>query len=227
MSNFTPPQTSLEQMESRLSKLELNLGGASLTPSQQSSTNADVNSRIAKLMRLETDRRPPNNAAKKVDAKRLALHEEFRTIDRLLSELAMSPIAGPTNAAGSGNVAPMVFRRMEVLASGESMKRDMDLLGRIRDLTLIGTKATASGGAGGATDGSKVINCPVISSERYSLPSDPEAAERLERLCFRVATLNQRTAMASHRADEMLNSYGKIMMALSEKMVLAEEQITG
>jgi len=119
----------------------------------------------------------------------------------------------------------MVFRRMEVLASSDSMKRDMDLLARIRDLTLIGTKTSAAGGTGG--DGSKVVNCPIISSERYNLPSDPEAAERLERLCFRVAKLNQRSAMVSQCADGMLDSYGKIMMALSEKMVLAEEQIKG
>lgn len=107
------------------------------------------------------------------------------------------------------------------------MKRDMDLLARIRDLTQIGTKATPAATAGGETDGSNIVNCPIISSESYNLPSDPEAADRLERLCFRVAKLNQRTAMATHRADEMINSYGKIMMALSEKLVLAEEQIKG
>jgi len=105
------------------------------------------------------------------------------------------------------------------------MKTDMDLLARIRDLTLIGTKVSA--GETGSNGGSKVVNCPIVSSERYNLPSDPEAAERLDRLCFQVAKLSQRTARVSQRADEMLNSYCKIMMALSEKMVLAEEQIEG
>ena len=38
-------------------------------------------------------------------------------------------------------------------------------------------------------------------------------------------TLSERCAMASQRADCMLNSYGIIMMALSEKIVLVEEQV--
>jgi hypothetical protein len=37
--------------------------------------------------------------------------------------------------------------------------------------------------------------------------------------------LSGRAVDASRRADNMLNSYGKIVMALSEKMVLAEEQL--
>mmetsp|Transcript_10692 Transcript_10692/g.23669 ORF Transcript_10692/g.23669 Transcript_10692/m.23669 type:complete len:233 (+) Transcript_10692:72-770(+) len=230
-------------MESRLAELELKLGGESLTSSGQlSSSKADVSSRLDKLMRLAASATaPPTNnpsssstdAKAKANLKRLALHEEFRTIDRLLSELAMSPMAGPTEAsAGSGNAnhAPMVFRRMEILASSESMKRDMDLLARIRELTVIGTKPSAAGettvgNSDDAGSSSRVVNCPIVTSERYNLPSDPDAAERLERLCFRVARVNQRTAVASQRADKMLNSYGNIMMALSEKMVLAEEQI--
>ncbi len=39
--------------------------------------------------------------------------------------------------------------------------------------------------------------------------------------------VNQCAALVSRRTDEMLDCYGKIMMALSEKMVLAEEQIEG
>lgn len=230
----TPP-TPLEQMELRILELEMKLFGA---PSFNSlSTNADVSSRLAKLMRLVTDRRLPApatpparsgaDASKRADSKRVALHEEFRTIDRLISELEASPLAGPSAAAGAGGAVapPLGYRRMEVLASAGAMKQDMDLLRRVRDLTSIATKATAAGT--GNVDESKVVNCPIMASERYGLPSDAEAAERLERLCFRVARLNQRTAVASRRADEMLNSYGKIMMALSEKMVLAEEQIKG
>lgn len=234
MNDSSTTPTPLEQMESRLAELELKLLGAPF--SSPLSTNVDVSSRLAKLMRVVTDRRPPApvtpprsgaDAAKRADSRRAVLHEEFRTIDRLLSELDASPLAGPSAAAGAGGTVapPLGYRRMEVLASAGAMKRDMDLLGRVRDLTSIGTKDTVAGT--GSVDGSKVVNCPIVTSERYDLPSDPEAAERLERLCFRLARLNQRTAVASRCADEMLNSYGKIMMALSEKMVLAEEQIKG
>ncbi len=105
------------------------------------------------------------------------------------------------------------------------MKRDMDLLSRIRELTMIGVKVTDSNKS--SNDESNVVNCPIIASERYNLPSDPEAKERLERLCFRVAELHKRSVAVSIRADRMLDCYGDVMMALSEKIVLAEEQIKG
>ncbi len=69
------------------------------------------------------------------------------------------------------------------------------------------------------------MNCPIVSSGRYDLPSDPDVIDRLDGLCFRVANLCGRVAAASRRADDMLNSYAGIVMALSEKMVLAEEQM--
>ena len=215
--------TSLEQMESRLAALELKVVG----PASSSSSSVDVTSRIDKLVRStagtasynDTTNKLSSDAKAKAESKRLALREEYRTIDRLLSELEISPTVGPTEIASSGNNAPMVFRRMEVLASAESLKRDMELLARIRDLTAIGTKVSAGGTS------SDVMNCPIITSERYNLPLDPEAAERLDRLCFRVAKLNQSTAILSQRVDKVVNSYGKVMSALSEKMVLAEEQI--
>jgi len=103
------------------------------------------------------------------------------------------------------------------------MKRDMEVLSRIRELTMIGVKVTNDTNK----SESNVVNCPIIASDRYNLPSDPEAKERLERLCFRVAEVHKRSTAVSIRADRMLDSYGQVMMALSEKMVLAEEQIKG
>lgn len=70
-----------------------------------------------------------------------------------------------------------------------------------------------------------VVNCPIVSSGRYDLPSDPDVIDRLNRLCYRIASLSGRVVDATRRADNMLNSYGRIVMALSEKMVLAEEQV--
>ncbi|KAK1741730.1 hypothetical protein QTG54_007303 [Skeletonema marinoi] len=210
--------TPLEQLELRLAELELKIGTSVVSSSSQTQ-NIDVTSRLDNLLRIETSRRPPAPpTAKASDAslhtKRAALHQEFRTIDRLLSELAMSPLAGPAASVGGNANAPLLFRRQEILASSDSMKRDMEVLSRIRELTMIGSE-------------SNVVNCPIIASERYNLPSDPEAKERLERLCFRAAEVHKRSTAVSIRADRMLDSYGKVMMALSEKMVLAEEQIKG
>jgi hypothetical protein len=249
-------------IESRLAELELRLGGSrpSLLNSSHRASRAsdiDISSRLDQVMRsaASSSIAPKGNNpsassssssssslrknTESLISKRSALHEDCRAIDRLLSELdVISPTVGPT-AGGEGknnlNSSALIFRRMEILASSETMKRDMDLLAHVRDLTSIGTRTDVASGAkaaiiavnspSSAAAASRVVNCPIISSERYNFPSDPMAVQKLDAICLRVAELIERTAMASQRADVMLKSYGNIMMALSEKMVLAEEQI--
>lgn len=130
----------------------------------------------------------------------------------------MSPLSGPSGT--NNNNTPLLFRRQQVLASCQSIKRDMELLARIRDLTSIGRKASE-------ISESKVVDCPIVSSDRYNITSDPDAVERLDSICFRAASLNKRAAVISHRTDQLLNSYSQIMGALAEKIVLAKEQIEG
>mmetsp|Transcript_11756 Transcript_11756/g.18036 ORF Transcript_11756/g.18036 Transcript_11756/m.18036 type:complete len:241 (+) Transcript_11756:64-786(+) len=227
-----PAATSLEQLELRLAELELRVG-TTLPSDSSPSQKIDITSRLDNLLRIETNRLPPTPPTAKasdasLDTKRAALHQEFRTIDRLLSELAMSPLAGPAASVGGNSNAPLLFRRQEILASSDSMKRDMELLSRIRELTMMGVKITTndSNESSNTTNESNVVNCPIIASERYDLPSDPDAKKRLERLCFRVAELHKRSTAVSIRANRMLDSYAQVMKALSEKMVLAEEQIS-
>jgi hypothetical protein len=241
-------------IESRLAELELKVLGTEHLISTNG-IDSDISSRLDKLMRSaptpamaaaahgksistsSSSTASIANAEALLSKQRSALHEDYRVIARLLSELDISPTAGPTATAAAGgdgniNSSPLICRRMEILASCETMKRDMDLLAQLRDLTAIGTKADIASGNEGisittssSASSSRVVNCPIISSERYNLPSNPEAMQQLESICLRVATITERCAMASQRADGMLDSYGKIMMALSETLVLAEEQI--
>lgn len=207
------------ELASRISQLESKLGislSKKLPP-----PGSDINSLLDRFNRMEIERQPPvPSSVKSSDAtdasKRLALHEDFRVIDRLLGELDMSPLAGPA-IAGASN-APLLFRRQEVLASSESMKRDMELLARIRDMTSIGRKVSQS-------NESTIVDCPIVSSDRYNITADPDAVDRLDQICFRAANLNKRALAISHRTDELLNSYNEVMGALAEKIVLAEEQI--
>lgn len=202
-------------LESRISQLESKLGISLSQPDEKLTPGSDISSLLDKFIRSEIERRPPEASD---SSKRLALHEDFRAIDRLLGELDMSPIAGPT-AAGMNNT-PLLFRRQEVLASCESMKKDMEILAQIRDLTSIGTKAAEN-------SESKIVHCPIVSSDKYNAASDPIAIERLDNICFSAANLNKRAAVISNRTDQLLNSYSQVMSALAEKIVLAKEQIEG
>lgn len=226
---MTSTNIPIEQLESRLAELELNLLGVSSGDSTTAANNnVDVTTRLDKLLQSATSTSAPpinndNKTTTDSSSKREALHNEYRTIDKLLSDLSISPISGPTESASSTSNAPMVYRRLEVLSSAESMKKDMELLSKIRDLTSIGRKETGSGNSKISAD--DVVNCSILSSDKYNLSSDPEVIDRLDRLCYRVAMLNQRAVSAAQKVDNMVNSYGTVMSALNEKMVLAEEQI--
>ncbi len=222
-------------ISTRLDKLMRSVASSSSSSSSTAAAARGKQSHASSS--LSSSASPSISNAEALHSKRCALHDDYLVIHRLLSELDVSPIAGPTTAAAVGdesnvNSSPLLFRRMEILASHKTMKRDMDLLAQIRDLTSIGTKTEGGNGNNCSSlatlttsSSSRVVNCPIISSERYNLPSNPEAIHQLDKLCDRVTTLVERCAMASQRADCMLNSYGMIMMAMSEKIVLVEEQV--
>ena len=213
-----------DKLQSRLSQLESKVGISLSQPNKNLPLGSDINSLLDKFIRSQIQRQPPVPSSTKASdathaSKRMALHEDFIAIDRLLGELDMSPLTGPTSPSAVSNV-PLLFRRQEVLASHESMKKDMELLAQIRDLTAIGRKVTES------TE-SNTVDCPIISSDRYNITADPDSTDRLDRICFRAASLNKRVAVVSHRTDQLLTSYSQVMSALAEKIVLAKEQIEG
>ncbi|EJK76947.1 hypothetical protein THAOC_01261 [Thalassiosira oceanica] len=167
----------------------------------------------------EASRPPPGSTNDKSGAKRSALHDEFGRIGCLLKELDISATAGPTRATANSN--SVAFRRLEILAQKESLKRDIELLAKIRDLASVGSKI--SGDYNSGTE--RVASCLIVSSERYNFPSDSQATERLQKLCLGVAKLNDRSVALSQRADSVLNLYASVARSLSEKIVLVEEQV--
>ena len=205
----------MDNAERRLAELEHRVIG----PYPQLPSLSDRLDKIV-LSCEEANRAPPGSTTNdKSGAKRSALHDEFGRIDSLLKELDMSATAGPTRA--TANSTSIAFRRLEILAQKESLKRDMELLATIRDLTNLGSKT--SGDHVNGTD--RAASCLIISSERYNFPSDAQATERLENLCVRVAKLNDRSVALSQRADSVLNLYASVARSLSEKIVLVEEQV--
>jgi hypothetical protein len=158
--------TSMERMESRVAELELQLGSGGGIGAVAGAVvvDADVSSRLDALMRSVRSSLtsvPPGGGGgggrmrTDENAKRAALHEDCVVINRLLRELDVSSIAGPTASVavaaggspigddgpiGGGVVDPMMtpvaYRRMEVLANAESMRRDLvrSIAVRIRQL---------------------------------------------------------------------------------------------
>jgi hypothetical protein len=145
-------------MESRVAALELKLaggGGIGTTTTTTTSAvdgivvDADVSSRLDALVRsvmMSSSSAPTvgvGGIGTNENPKRTALHEDYVAINRLLRDLDVSSIAGPTASvvvAAGGSVigddestgvvvdpmmTPMAYRRMEILANADSMGRDL------------------------------------------------------------------------------------------------------
>mmetsp|Transcript_63282 Transcript_63282/g.187083 ORF Transcript_63282/g.187083 Transcript_63282/m.187083 type:complete len:229 (-) Transcript_63282:497-1183(-) len=223
----------MSSLERRIAELESSLGLGESNPSPR-----DIHSRIDLLQSgmvrggggpcLTSD-----SLAREIDAcKRLARDLEPGS---LLTHQPVAPSSSSSSAATSA--APLLYRRQEVLASRDRMEHDLERLGRLRDLLLVASSST--GMPGGPSEGSsgrkisaaaddggrRFVDAPLLSSDIYAHACDPEASLRLGRVSSRVVDIQGRAARAATRVDDLLLRYRTIMSAVSEKLVMADEDL--
>ena len=111
---------------------------------------------------------------------------------------------------------PLLYRRQEILASADTMKRDMDELRKILHLLLTSQPSTS-----GPLREDQVTQAPIITGASIST----EGERRLDALRLSLVDLNTRTTQLVGKMDNMLECYHAIISAASEKCVLADEAI--
>jgi hypothetical protein len=111
----------------------------------------------------------------------------------------------------------LLYRRQEVLASSDSLQKDMEELRKILHLLLTSQPATSSG----PLREDQVTQAPIITSVCLS----PEDERRLDALQLTFRDLDTRSQKLVGEMDNTLECYHAIMTAASEKCVLADETI--
>ena len=114
--------------------------------------------------------------------------------------------------------APLLYRRQEILASKESFEKDMNQLVLIRDLLLRKHQTKP---------GNKIIfsESPIISSSVYDSANDPSMLQRLDTITVKVSNVQEKASKLVSRLDSLLDRYQQIMLATSEKVLLADEEL--
>jgi hypothetical protein len=198
-----------QSMESRLLALETSLGLLQPTNSNSSSINNPTN----------------KNNTRELSSRLDALEHKFQSFstpltiwsesDALLQEL--HPLAGLSYQEPSSNTRndPIMYRRQQVLASADDMKRDFSQLNTIMNLLLIAqsTKKLSE---------EQVFNAPIITSAACA---DPNSTARLETLLLDIAITRQQTMAMANRVDSLIQTYHTIVMALSERMLLLNQTL--
>lgn len=206
--------TSDQAMETRLLALETRVG---LTPKLDKPT--------ATVLQLDE---PSASSANKDIISRLALLEDqwkssttttFNSLcdesDKLLEEL--QPGAGLTYQQallGRSKDYPILYRQQLVLASEESMRRDMGQLSNILNLLTISQKSSS-------TTADLVTNAPIINTP----PVTAEQEQKLDTVRINVAQSQRRIIELANRMDAMINIYQKSMLTLSDRMIRVEAKI--
>mmetsp|Transcript_9695 Transcript_9695/g.13578 ORF Transcript_9695/g.13578 Transcript_9695/m.13578 type:complete len:246 (-) Transcript_9695:103-840(-) len=219
-------ETANSSIESRICTLETRLG---ISPSTASVGDSDINSRLDRLFLLVSQASAPSSASKKSFDALSSIEKDWTESTKLASELDPGSFLvrqgfPPTNdtAAVASISTPMIYRRQEVLASSTFLKEGMDQLNKAREALLISSDIEKNP----LPPNERYTQSDILSSPQYDYAMDESVQKRLNDVSTKIMSLYHRSANASQKMDELVDRYHAIMGAVSEKIVLADEEVT-
>lgn len=118
--------------------------------------------------------------------------------------------------------APILYRRQEVLASSESLHRNMQQVMEILTLLSIGQPQMISNDSTQPVSEMQVTKAPILTQ---TTPPPKEEQDRLRQVEKTIADVNQQMESIATRMDRLVNGYHSLVSVVSEKMVLADEVV--
>ena len=116
--------------------------------------------------------------------------------------------------------APILYRRQEVLASAESLQRNMEQVREILTLLSIGQPQII--GEEPVSE-MQVIRAPILETA----PPSTQDQERLRKLELSLHETHQKLESMTKRMDKVVVGYKSLVKAVAQKMVLASEDSKG
>lgn len=114
--------------------------------------------------------------------------------------------------------APILYRKQELLASADTFKHDMEQVGDILKLLLIGQPPITDGDL----KEEHVTQAPILTATPCVSEEDQQ---RMDALQHQLVDMQTRTATVAGQMDRLLNNYHTLISAVSEKMILADEEL--
>jgi hypothetical protein len=145
----------------------------------------------------------------------------MKEIDELLEDL--SP--GTALTYQKQIVAPLVYRRQEILASSDTYRHDMHRMTQILNLLTIEQNLEKDHNRSSMVSISEaqVVHAPIIVETTKGL--SPEEETKLLTISNAILDIQRRIQIASTKFDHIADHYSNLILATSEKMVLIEEEI--
>jgi uncharacterized coiled-coil protein SlyX len=193
-------------LESRLSALETQLGVHDYsTTSNNNEITTEDKDLISRLEGLE---------GRFMSLTDSSLRQTWAESDKLMIEL------DPGTALTHQQLfaAPILYRKQELLASAEPFKHDMEQVGDILKLLLIGQPPITDG----ELKEEHVTQAPILTAAPCISEKDQQ---RMDALQHQMVDMQTRTAAVADQMDRLLNNYHTLISTVSEKMILADEEL--
>ena len=204
---MTDSNVETDLLHHRVQQMELLLGlydTAETVPVETNETSINIEQRISTLEQQCT-------------RSSVALQEDWNVIDQLLQEL--SPGTALTHQRQV--VAPLIYRKQEILASASIYKKYIHEVQQILNLISIGQTTKSSKNSNKITE-QEIFNAPIIME---TTEISPEQETKLEVLSTTLMDLQHRVRNISYRLDTMIDHYTNLISAISEKMILIGEKL--
>lgn len=201
-----------QSIEDRLSSLEAKLG---VTASNNNSNNNNDSGRpkgdlTNRLDALESQWKSATSSS---------FHQTWDESDRLLEDLSPgdSLLSYQQSATSQSMNNPILYRKQAVLASQDSLRRDMSYLSEILNLLYISQKQPSN-----STTETLVSQAPIL----HPVSISDEEERRLDNLRVNVIKTQEQTNQLVNRVDSLISTYQKAIFALSERIILVEEKLS-
>ena len=128
-------------------------------------------------------------------------------------------------------MAPILYRRQEVLASSATFQADMENVAQILNLLDIQQQRQSNNRSSQQITEQQVVQAPIlmmVDSSVGTITTAMTAAEqtdKLDALSNTLVDLMTRVQQAGSKFDRMLHNYHALVAAVSEKLVLADEEM--
>jgi hypothetical protein len=216
---MTDSNADTTMLHQRVHQLELLLGFYDTTTAKEVGATATEEEKEKDGSQLESTSVEQRIAALEIQCTKrfAALQDDWNVIDQLVQDL--SPGTALTHQRQV--IAPILYRKQEILASVSDYRRNIEHVQQILNLISIG-QTTCNNKTSNRITEQEIINAPIL-VETIGMTSDEETD--LDRLATTLIDLQHRIHNVSYQLDTMMDHYTNLVTALSEKIILIGEKL--